>query len=241
MPDEVSTNVTDANNEEFYTLTLTAEDGKVVWATQTHWTGFTGENPRRELRKPRKVFAKFAELWTGLGQPFCVIRSPAELIIFLRNGGNALIEPAIFEHVFSFVMAPEVSIPTGFSGFAGLELFDDFAFKRVPTPKLRMKILNRDGRRCRICGRNPDDHLDLELHVHHILPWAKGGVTDKRNLITLCKTCHDGLDPHYDPSLFGYVNHSNLTPEIKEISEKHAKGVAEYQHMALSYWAGESL
>jgi hypothetical protein len=46
----------------------------------------------------------------------------------------------------------------------------------------------------------------VELHVHHIRPWAKGGLTEEDNLITLCKTCHDGLDPHHDPSLFDLID-----------------------------------
>jgi hypothetical protein len=68
-----------------------------------------------------------------------------------------------------------------------------------------MQVLNRDDRRCRICGRRPDDDTDLVLHVHHIRPWEKGGVTDPTNLITLCHTCHSGLVPHDDHSLFNQM------------------------------------
>jgi HNH endonuclease len=32
-------------------------------------------------------------------------------------------------------------------------------------------------------------------------PWQYGGLTERDNLITLCQTCHEGLDPHYEPSL----------------------------------------
>jgi hypothetical protein len=65
-----------------------------------------------------------------------------------------------------------------------------------------MRIFKRDNFRCRLCGRRADDHVDVELHVHHIRPWADGGVTYLDNLITLCHTCHKGLEPHGDLSLF---------------------------------------
>jgi len=51
--------------------------------------------------------------------------------------------------------------------------------------KVRKKVLERDRRRCQICGG------DSELHVHHLEPVSKGGEPfDMDNLITLCKSCH---------------------------------------------------
>ncbi|WP_375167086.1 MULTISPECIES: HNH endonuclease [unclassified Bradyrhizobium] len=91
-----------------------------------------------------------------------------------------------------------------------------------------MQVLTRDRRRCRICGRRPDDCEDVVLHVHHIRPWEKGGVTDLRNLITLCHTCHGGLEPHHDPSLFQY-----LTPDDPVAAQlaSFRKGVANYRRV----------
>ena len=171
--------------EQFYALTLLGENDKIVWATQTRWVGFTDESPRRELRKPRRVFARIAKIWNRIGQPFVVVRSSEEMLKFMLMGGNALISPELFEGTFIEFLEPEISIPRGYLGYDDVSFFDNVAFRRNPTPKLRMKVLNRDRRRCRVCGRNPDDQIDLELHVHHIRPWADGGVTDDKNLITL--------------------------------------------------------
>src|ERR1039457_3485460 len=74
--------------------------------------------------------------------------------------------------------------------------------KRAPTPRLRMKVFNRDARRCRTCGRSPANHVDVEIHSHHIRPWGSRGLTIKENLITLCHTYHRGQDPHFDKALF---------------------------------------
>jgi Holliday junction DNA helicase RuvB len=60
---------------------------------------------------------------------------------------------------------------------------DHEADRRVP-PHLRRKVLNRDNRKCRCCG------TPHSLHVHHIIPWSKGGRTRMKNLITVCRNCH---------------------------------------------------
>jgi hypothetical protein len=64
-----------------------------------------------------------------------------------------------------------------------------------------MRVLKRDGYRCVVCGRRPGDHVDLELHVHHVIPWRMHGPTAENNLVTLCGTCHKGLDPDFEPLL----------------------------------------
>ncbi|HEV7246871.1 MAG TPA: HNH endonuclease [Shinella sp.] len=223
-----------SEEEEFYALTLLGEGDRIVWATQSHWVGFTNDIPPREIREASLAFARVAKVWHDISQPFCVVRSERQMLNFMLSGGNALIEPALFEDAFRDFLKPMISIPDGYVGFAGTSLFDISAFKRMPTPKLRMKILKRDGRKCRICGRNPDNHLDLELHVHHIRPWSKGGITDEKNLITLCNTCHNGLDPHYDPGLFAYTVPENLKPDIKARAKKHAEGVRQFRRIMVT-------
>lgn len=51
--------------------------------------------------------------------------------------------------------------------------------------KMRFAIYQRDGYRCRKCGRKTDD-----LEIDHIMPIAKGGKTEFNNLQTLCKRCN---------------------------------------------------
>ncbi|EIV21923.1 HNH endonuclease [Mycobacteroides abscessus subsp. abscessus] len=64
-----------------------------------------------------------------------------------------------------------------------------------------MRVIKRDKYRCVICGRRAMDHIDLELHVHHLIPWRMAGPTAEENLVTLCGTCHKGLLPDYEPML----------------------------------------
>jgi hypothetical protein len=100
-----------------------------------------------------------------------------------------------------------------------------------------MRILQRDGYQCRVCGRSPNDHVDLELHVHHVRPWAVGGGTQDSNLITLCHTCHNGLDPHFEFSLY-----SLLPKEPRDArQEKYRTSLREYQEEVARRFGGEDV
>ncbi|MBI5454949.1 MAG: HNH endonuclease [Deltaproteobacteria bacterium] len=67
------------------------------------------------------------------------------------------------------------------------------------------------------------------LHVHHIRPWAKGGVTDETNLITLCHTCHAGLSPHCELSLFEMLSESENSFDHESSRRAHIEGVQKYR------------
>jgi hypothetical protein len=51
-------------------------------------------------------------------------------------------------------------------------------------------VMHRDKHTCQYCkGKNKDRNL----HCHHIIYRSDNGSDDHDNLITLCKTCHDGV------------------------------------------------
>jgi len=51
-------------------------------------------------------------------------------------------------------------------------------------------VLTRDSYLCQRCqGKSKDRRLE----VHHLVFRSQGGSDDETNLLTLCKTCHDGL------------------------------------------------
>jgi len=56
---------------------------------------------------------------------------------------------------------------------------------RVLIPEnLRNEIYERDGHKCVKCSNSENLQLD------HIIPFSKGGKTEKNNLQTLCKVCN---------------------------------------------------
>lgn len=58
--------------------------------------------------------------------------------------------------------------------------------------KLRLKILERDGYRCVLCGRSPAIERGVILHLDHVVPVAEGGKGTFENLRTLCASCNFG-------------------------------------------------
>lgn len=62
--------------------------------------------------------------------------------------------------------------------------------KRRPVPlKMRFLVFERDGFRCRYCGRGSDE---VVLHCDHVDPVAAGGDTVEDNLVTACQDCNLG-------------------------------------------------
>jgi hypothetical protein len=52
------------------------------------------------------------------------------------------------------------------------------------TEELRNEIFERDLYKCKACGNGKD------LCIDHIIPFGKGGKTEKDNLQVLCKKCN---------------------------------------------------
>jgi hypothetical protein len=76
-----------------------------------------------------------------------------------------------------------------------VEPFDlRISFRSSLPAKLRWTILERDGRRCVVCGASAAD--GVSLHVDHIVSIYNGGTNDPENLQTLCAPCNLGKGKH---------------------------------------------
>ena len=63
---------------------------------------------------------------------------------------------------------------------------------RDPLPaQVRFSVLQRDGFRCRYCGRTGSDPR-VVLHVGYVVPLAAGGATREDKLRTACEECNLG-------------------------------------------------
>jgi 5-methylcytosine-specific restriction endonuclease McrA len=58
------------------------------------------------------------------------------------------------------------------------------------SEKIRYQVLERDGHRCKSCGRSPEDNVKLQ--IDHVIPVDWGGKTEIDNLETLCEECNRG-------------------------------------------------
>lgn len=218
---------------EYYAVTLTGDgQGRTSRSFCSRWVGWHDLKRGIEMRQASTVGARYAEGLAEIGISSIFVLNDETMLLFLMIGGVGLVEKSLCEEYFPDVKEPFPAYPTGRGGYVDENVLEPGAHHRAPNAKKRMKILNRDNRRCRICGRKPDDYVDLEINVHHIRPWAKGGSTETSNLITLCDTCHDGLDPHFDPSLFDLVEQQDGLSLLNSLDE----GVACYRRVIAEDW-----
>lgn len=170
----------------------------------THFVGYADPERRIELRQPSKT--TYERLNTGYlrsdEQDMLLVKDAAALYHFWLVGGAAAIEAQTAERHIPHYLKPKPAVSSGHGAFDFVaEEGMAAATRRAPSKKMRMSILERDNYRCRICGQSPSNDVNIELHVHHIRPWANHGATVESNLVTLCQTCHGGLDPHWNRKL----------------------------------------
>lgn len=223
-----------AKCDESYWVTFTAEeDGTFHHDIQTIWCAFTKTKPIREIREGRIFYSELQKEWINdkLNVPCLVINDVEDLYLFFLLGGHALIAKELgAKYLTSLVEPSECLKNSSHFGFFDLKNLPKDKRQHAPTKKLRMKMIQRDNYRCRICGRSPAEYTDVELHVHHIIPWGVGGITEEENLITICKTCHDGLEPHYSPLLSNLqTSPVSLLKHMNIRDEEYINGLINYQ------------
>jgi len=85
------------------------------------------------------------------------------------------------------MMFKDFDLPYGYTDLK--KIANDRKKKKKIPAKLRLQILKRDGNKCTACGASPPD---VVLHVDHIVPYSRGGITETRNLRVLCASCNHG-------------------------------------------------
>lgn len=66
--------------------------------------------------------------------------------------------------------------------------------KRTVGPKLRFAVLERDGFKCRYCGRSAPE---FQIVVDHVIPFSKGGECVASNLVAACVECNIGKSDRF--------------------------------------------
>lgn len=67
------------------------------------------------------------------------------------------------------------------------------------SKKRRFEVFERDGFRCRYCGRSSNE---VALEIDHIVPTEHGGTNEKSNLVTSCRGCNLGKNDRMSDSYF---------------------------------------
>ncbi|MGM0952259.1 MAG: HNH endonuclease [Pseudomonadota bacterium] len=229
-------------SDGYYQITVLSDsNGNLQQSVQTCWDSFTETKPRREIRSGSLFHPEPQKEWLEkkLRQSAVIVNTVEDLHIFFLWGGHALVEKSLGDKHLPNLVGPKVALQhSSHGGFVDADSLPKSKIQHAPSKKLRMDVINRDEYRCRICGRSPANYVDVELHVHHIIPWGIGGITEKENLITLCKTCHDGLEPHYSPQL-SELQKDSLEKESRG-HEAYIGGIKNYQIQLANYFVGDN-
>jgi hypothetical protein len=232
LADELRTIDMDAT---YFAATLLGTEKGWSLSFQTWFVGWPdGGGPHKgvELREAAPVHPdRMARMWEDLGQSWVVVKKPLHLALFLRMGGNALIDADLArKHLRSHVERREV-VPLGAIGFVNYDPESYEVARHRPTPKQRLRVLERNGYRCQLCGGCPSENEHVVLIVHHIRLFGRGGLTADENLITLCHTCHDGLEPHEKLTLF-FLPGGHLDRAVeRETPAAFQEGVTTYRRL----------
>jgi hypothetical protein len=227
---------------DYYAISLLgAGDDKFEWSVQSHFAGYSTTRPNRELRAATIVDGpKMKALWDSIGESPLVVHNSAHLAVFVRLGGNALVDRGVAENTLTQLI-PRLLEPSEVGrewllGFVNVSQVAPLELKHAPTPKQRSRVMRRDGHRCRLCGRDSDETVHATLEVHHIAGWGGrgSGLTRDSNLITLCDTCHEGvtfedswtlwLRANPDRDLFPDRNYGDRVGEYRRYVHSRLKG-----------------
>lgn len=85
---------------------------------------------------------------------------------------------------------------------------------------VRAKILTRDGRRCRMCGKTVDAD-GVKLHIDHKIPQNWGGSSEPENLWALCSACNEGKRNYFTSfdaeTMESVLGHESVHRRIAEL------------------------
>lgn len=192
--------------------TLTV-DGKLLVERQTVFAGYSDVRPFRERRQASHVRP---DIWRKhmleLRELPLTVEEDSSFLVWLILGGEALVEDSVARRIMAESLEPHevgrVATKPGWHATKGLE---PSALRHAPTPKLRAEVVIRDNRRCRLCGRSPDEDPHAFLEAHHGIPWGdrSSGLTIKENLFALCNTCHRGVTNGLEQQLILSLNVSS--------------------------------
>lgn len=99
------------------------------------------------------------------------------------------------------------------------------------SPRVRARVLFRDGSRCQMCGASPARDPKVQLEVDHKIPLEMNGTNDEDNLWTLCRPDNQGkraffasIDQHRD-KIATAIGHPDVHRRLGELLRAFGVGV----------------
>jgi len=192
------------DTSEYYALTLSATaDNRLLWSVQSQFAGPSGRFRGWERREASVVDpGRMTVLWEGIGQSWLAVSNEMQLAIWLRLGGNALVETQLARRWLPTQVEPREVAPNGPIGYLNAASLTPQQLRRRPTRSVGKRVRTRDSNSCRRCHRIFGHGC---LSKHHVVPYRFGGLTQENNLVSLCDECHTEVDERPDHGLFSVV------------------------------------
>ena len=223
----------ETNSGNWFAFSLLADSKDEMSMTAfSRWAGYSSTPPHRETRVPRHVDpTTWWDMASRVHEPPIVVKDEESILGWLLLGGDGIVMEEIAKNSFpDWIVAEEVGAIAGQPGWVSTSGLPAGARRRVPSAKLRAEVLIRDRRKCRMCGRTPEDDVHVHLEVHHGVPFGghRSGMTVEENLFTLCSTCHRGVTNGLEDQLARELTSSG-TSKAGTNRGSYLEGVAAYR------------
>lgn len=148
-------------------LNLNISDKELFENIEVVWINLGRQPTHREMRKPLSKYSTYP-----YERRFGTWRKGLAAFIEFINSGNDINQEMESDE------SEEIPIETN-------EIIFKHNTKRIPSERLKVQVLMRDGNKCKLCGITVTGD---NIHFDHILAWSKGGETTLENLQVLCET-----------------------------------------------------
>lgn len=104
----------------------------------------------------------------------------------------------------------------------------------------RELVLARDDRECRFCGMTENEHLDehdRSLDVHHVIPREDGGTDRTKNLVTLCRSCHQTLESLHGQAMSEVISAEDYSEDLQQFTKTWNEYWETYDQYNQALWA----
>ena len=227
--DALTRSLTETQSDvSYYAATLLKTGTGEMLGFFSRWAGLSEEyslDKGIELRRAVPVDPeKYSQLWEEQDQGWIAVNDDLGILVFFGVGGNAFIAEDIARKHFAMDLEPHPAARNGGVGFRHYDPKSREVTNRRLRPEQKKRIRDRDGHQCKKCHKKKSDFPEIELQSHHIRPFAQGGLTIDENLITLCRECHQSLDPHFQMDLFFLPDGPYEKSQEQETAATHRGG-----------------
>lgn len=152
-----------------------------------------------QLKDYRDSFALFREIFADFVQELPADTTKKEQIIYLKLVlGDHLSTPS------NSMFGLSTTIDREYAAQLKYDRENKTVFERGDIPEQLHRELIDEHSGCAKCGAEGD------IELHHIVPFARGGATERDNLAPLCADCRDAAPGSYDfeskESFWNWVN-----------------------------------